>query len=346
MGCDMRVEGYSQQFDLNQILNALEQVTGAGRQPTQGTGAQSQVGAVDPSQQILELIQGVIGQIQEVKQGSQQGPGTASPINLPSNVFPFGIPNLAYGSGKAGEVELLGPPSEEYGQKKYIAGYIPTSAKAGELKVAGIANMFSPDWLAEVQDAAKRNGGLGSDEEGYLAWSNVGFVRLKNENLTPEQNKKIAEMSLVTGTPIENTPAHTQDSHSEPKVNDWVNTFISRHDNELAAFIQNPADGYSVSDGRKKYHMEFNQEAGAVVSYYFKKSGGIRGFIQKHMKYIKPILDTVGKITKSIPGWGQMVSMGAKALDAITTTIAYGKEGLSYALKSIGSMFFNPIGKA
>jgi hypothetical protein len=336
----MRIEGNYQQFDLNQVFNLLGQAS-ANMQPS---GSQASTSNVDPNEQILGLLQGLIGQINQARGGNQAAP-VASPIPLPSNTFPFGIPGMAYGSGKAGEVELLTAPDEEYAQKKFIAGYIPTSAKAGELKAAGVANMFSPDWLAEVQDAVKRNGGLGSDEEGYLAWSNVGFVRLKNENLTPEQNKKLAEMSLVTGTPIENTPAQTQDSSSAQNVNDWVNTFISRHDNELAAFIQNPADGYSVSDGRKKYHMEFNQEAGAVVSYQFKKSGGIRGFVQKHMKYIKPILDTVGKIAGRLPGWGQIVAIGAKALDAITTTIAYGKEGLSNALKSIGSMFFSPAGK-
>jgi hypothetical protein len=289
---------------------------------------------------LAKLSQAIQAQSQSL-QGQSTGSATANTMGTqPANEsqIPAGLDGLKYESLPETETTLLGPPDEKYANMKQIRAYVPTPVEAGQLHGAGIANVFSPQWQEQIRAAAERNGGLGNAQDGYLAWSKNGFVRLKNDNLTPEQNRRIAEMTLQTGTHLENTPARSEKSvASDEGVNNWVNTFISRHDKELTDFLANPKDGYDVSDGRKKYRMEFNQEAGAVVSYHFKKSGGLKGFVQKNMKYIQPVLDAVSTVGSFIPGVGTVVAFGAQAVKQIATTIATGKLKASQVLSTVAS---------
>src|SRR5262249_16387125 len=84
--------------------------------------------------------------------------------------------------------------------KSYIVGAVGTPPGAGEDMNNNVANLFNEDWAGQVQNAIQENGGLGNEQDGYLAFSSsMGFVRLRNTNLTPEQNRQLAAISLQTG---------------------------------------------------------------------------------------------------------------------------------------------------
>ncbi|MCB0334372.1 MAG: hypothetical protein KDD55_12780 [Bdellovibrionales bacterium] len=236
---------------------------------------------------------------------------------------PIGFGDLSYGSKSLSEMSFsTAKPIED----AYNAGFVPTPPEAGKLIEAGIGNMMNPEWLAQVSQAAERNGGLGDSENGFLAWSKDGFIRLRNPNLTPEQNRKLAAMSLQTGTPVHILPSRTSDvSFEKENVNKWVETIIGRHEKELSAFINDPKDGYSVADGRTRIKMELNNEVGRVVSYNFKLRGGFAGFVQKNLKGIFQATGIIGTIGKFIPGWGWIAAGAAKLVEWGAAAIATGK---------------------
>ncbi len=291
-------------------------------------------------QQGLEQLAALIASIKG-GEGTQQVASAAASGQVASGVTtsqaaPIGLEQYQYGSLSAEEATLLGAPNEEYAKKEYIKAYVPTAEVAGQLKEGGVANVFNPEWQQQVADAVERNGGLGNAEDGYLAWTKMGFVRYKNENLTDEQNRRMAEITLQTGFHMEDTPGRSEESVTKENVDNWVNTFIERHDKELADFMANPEDGYSVQDGSKRhFKLEFNQDAGRVVSYNFRKSGGLRGWVQKNMKYIGPVLDVVSVVGHAIPGVGTAVALGAAALKTASSWIATGKLKASQAISAV-----------
>jgi len=256
-----------------------------------------------------------------------EGAGAAAPApSLASDASrppPLGFEMLTYTPERApgaGDVPLL--RSDQ--QPAYVNGAVGTPPEAGQLAEGGAANFLNPAWVEQVELAARRNGGLGNAEDGYLAFSREhGFVRLKNTGLSPEQNRRLAEISLQTGWPVEKLPSRTGDSAiADPKVGRWVDDFIGRFDQELVDFKADPVkNGISVKDGRRRFKLEFNEQAGGVVSYDYKKKGGFGGFVQKHMKFIGPVLDGLSLAANVIPGLGQAAALGLQAV----------KTGLSWA---------------
>ncbi len=255
---------------------------------------------------------------------------------------PVGLGGLSYGSKSVSEMSFsTAKPIEN----EYNAGFVPTPEIAGKLSEAGIANMMSPEWGEQVAVAAERNGGLGDSENGFLAWSKDGFIRLRNPKLSPEQNRKLAAISLQTGISVDKLPARAAEaSFEKDNVNKWVETFIGRHEKELSDFLKNPQDGYSVSDGRRKYKMELNSEVGRVVSYYYKRRGGFAGFVQKNLKGIFQATGLISTIGSFIPGWGWVAAGAAKLVEwgsaAIVTGKANGKLLAQKAMELGSSLLF------
>jgi hypothetical protein len=260
-----------------------------------------------------------------------QAPSSASPTTNTSNVL-----NGAFAQLTPIQIRVKN-------ESPYIVDFIPTPAIAAKVREAGLANMFSPDWQALVQEAIERNGGMGNEEDGFLAWSKVGFVRLRNPNLTIEQNQKLATMSLEMGIEVENTPARADTSvQDNPKINNWVNEFIHKYESGLQQFLENPENGLTVKDGRRRYEMKLDTDSGAIFSSYYKKSGGLKGFFQRNMKYISPIADAITSVGKLIPGWGSIAAAVSQGVKYVGNMIANGKlqakELLSTALSYVGNI--------
>jgi hypothetical protein len=219
-----------------------------------------------------------------------------TPANLSQP--PFGFPNLAYTSDPTAALVPNGPETPAY-----VHGGIGTPPEVGQLMEAGGANFLNPQWQAMVADHAARNGGLGNEQDGFLAVGKDGFVRFYNENLSPEQNRRLAEISLQTGWPIDKMPSRADEAGEN--IDRWANKFLERFDREFAAFQADPmGHKMTVRDGKKRFVLDFNEEAQAFVSYNYKKSGGLRGFVQDNLKYIAPVLNVLtavgGPITAGI----------------------------------------------
>lgn len=240
---------------------------------------------------------------------------------------PPGLDAYAYTPFGGGDMPLI--VSEE--QPFYVTGAVGTPPIVGELAEGGAANFLNPAWMEQIDVAVSRNGGLGNAEQGYLAFSREhGFVRLKNINMTPEQNRRMAEISLRTGWPVEKIPARNDKSqYDDPKNGEWPDKFIGRFDEEMADFAQNPVENeIKISDGKKRFVLEFNEKAQGFVSYNYKKASGLKGFAQKAMKYAGPVLDIATIAVNVIPGIGQAVSMGlAAASQAIKTGLSWAATG-------------------
>lgn len=211
--------------------------------------------------------------------------------------------------------------------RDYVAAWIGTPPEVGQMDDMGIGNLFNPEWRASVVAAARQNGGLGDSENGFLAFSKeYGFVRLRNPRLTPEQNRRLAEMSLTMGVSIDTLPSRTQDSSlSSPDIDKWVNEIVGRYDEQMTQFLADPKDDVVVKDGRKRYVMKLNEEAGRVVSYDYKKHGGFRGFVQSNMDWIGPILDVASVAANFIPGLGQGAALALQGVKTGLTATATGK---------------------
>ncbi|MBL7661349.1 hypothetical protein JNK13_01220 [bacterium] len=233
---------------------------------------------------------------------------------------------------------LLGAPNAKEAEKVYIKAYVPTPPIAGELRQAGVANIFTPAWREQIEAARKLNGGMGNATDGYLAFSKNGFMRLKNDHLTDEQNRKLAEFTLLTGTPVENTPARAlNEMDRKATMQEWASEFLGKHEAAMTGFMTDPAAGYKIKDGRNLYTMQLDQASGYVVSQHQKLHGGFRGFIQKHLPTISKVLGGISTIASFIPGAGTLVAAGAKALQVGATAIATGKAKLGDLLSTAAS---------
>lgn len=245
---------------------------------------------------------------------------------------PFGLEMFGYGSAPA-ESGAVAFADDMPG---FVNGAIGTPPEVGELREGGGANFLNPGWLAMVGDAVRRNGGLGTAEDGFLAFSKeFGFVRLRNTGLSPEQNRQLAAMSLQTGWAVEELLTRTGDSSFlDPKIGEWADGFIDRYANEFQDFLADPTkNGISVSDGKRKYHLEYNEKAGGFVSYYFKKSGGFRGWVQKNFEYI---MYGVGAVATVLTAGGYAAIAGAVS-SAASAAFSYVATGTLKASQAIGA---------
>lgn len=276
-----------------------------------------------------ELQDALAAEIDPARHGKLEHYLRQPPANESTTPQLLNFGELAYGSTEVNLAASRGDVILDGIRHEYVAAIIPTPPVAMEMDQAGIANTLNPEWQAMVAEAARRNGGLGDSEDGFLAFSSEhGFVRLRNPGLTPEQNRRLAEMSLTMGVSVDVLPSRTAESStSTPHVNHWVNEIIGRFDTEVADFMVDPQrNGISVSDGRRKLHLEFNEKAGRFVSYDFKRSGGFRGVAQRHLGDIAPVLDALAIAVNVIPGIGQAASI---AIAAGSQTL---KAGLTYAV--------------
>ena len=250
---------------------------------------------------------------------------------------PVGLEIFKYGSNTNNNGNLIVPPATDL---PYITAAIATPAKAGELYMARTANLFNEEWQEQVASAIEKNGGLGTTSDGFLSFSKIGFVKLKNENLSAEQNRQLAAISLQLGIPIEDLPSRSPDSAAEdPDINRWVNDFLTEHSETFSAFLQNPQLGYSVKDGSHQYQIGINSLTGQITSGHEKIHGGIRGWCAKNMSWLSPALDMISTATSFIPGWGTAASVISSGVKAAGNMIAAGKfkasELLSFAMDSL-----------
>jgi|GEM_PF-4439454 len=194
-----------------------------------------------------------------------------------------------------------------------IAAVIGGPPEALELKKAGVGNLLNPEWKAVVSQAVEQNGGLGDSENGFLAFSKEsGFVRLRNPGFTPEQNRRLAEMSLFGGWAIEDLPASKgYTTFTNAKENKAIENIIERFDVGIEKFKQDPSKGMTVNDGRRRFVMKLDSESGRVVSYNYKKASGLRGFVQRSMKFLAPVLD-IASIALAPTGIGSIITQGVK----------------------------------
>ncbi len=185
----------------------------------------------------------------------------------------------------------------------YDKGRIGTPPIVGELKEAGMANITNPLWQKAVEDAAKRNGGFGDAEHGFLAYREDGFFRFKNDTIPPELAKRFAMASLITGIPI--TQLQITDKYPPSEIKgkeEWITKF----EVELQKFLQDPSKGFKVSAKGVYFLGAYDPESQRVVFYKQKKRRGFAKFLGKVAKFIKPI----STVLNFIPG----VNVVAKAV--------------------------------
>ncbi|MCB0323157.1 MAG: hypothetical protein KDD69_06265 [Bdellovibrionales bacterium] len=186
-------------------------------------------------------------------------------------------------------------------EKPYLAGYIPTAAHSGELSAQGLAHFLMPQWRRDVAEAVGRNGGTGNAREGYLAWSELGFARLRNPNLTGEQNRRLAEISLRYGIPVEKLPARCEyEVRTSERHNQWVNRVIDRFDSELREFLANPLDELRVNDGKRRFRFSFDKETGVPRVLYYKKKSGLGGMFDAAVRTATQILQVADPLALGV----------------------------------------------
>lgn len=198
--------------------------------------------------------------------------------------------------------------------RSYVVGALVIDPQINEL--AGTlfksnANNFSVgDWRAIVEQAILANGGLGNSEDGFLAWSKDGhFVRLRNINLTPEQNQKLASMSLEFGWPVEDLPSSKEENllSDEGKIVELDNK-IAEFETKIANFRQDPQNDFTVKYGKQRFKVTYDESTGMFASTSYKVRSGIKGWFDKNVSKISKGLGIVKKIFSFIPGWGHIVS--------------------------------------
>lgn len=251
---------------------------------------------------------------------------------------PAGLEAFAYGSG---DVPLI--RSDE--QPAYVQGAVGTPPEVAQLAKAGVANFASAAWLEQVAAAVERNGGLGDGENGFLAYSaNHGFVRLRNTGLSPEQNRQLAAMSLQMGWPVESLPSRTDDNGlADPEVSRWAGEFIGQYTEQFQRFVADPRGSpIKLRSGKRRYVFEFNEKAGAFVSYNYKKSGGLRGWVQSNLASISKVLGPIAQYGWVVPGVGWIASAAATTVQTAASWIATGKLKAQQLVGAVGSWFMGP----
>jgi len=194
---------------------------------------------------------------------------------------PIGLELFSYGSTPIGKADLMLDGIKD----DYVAAYVPTPLEAGQLRDVKANNITVGLWIEQIAQAVRRNGGLGNSEDGFLAWSKKGFIRLRNPRLSPEENRRLAAMSLQIGVAVERLPARSTKSASEnPGIEHWIEKLLADYDKKLAQFLENPAEGISLQDGKRRFGLRFNEEIGVATSYYYKKRSGLKRFGRKTLE--------------------------------------------------------------
>lgn len=270
---------------------------------------------------------------------------------------PLGLDVFPYGSRPISETPLI----TEGNERQAIVGAHGTPELAKQLAEGGVANFANPEWMKLIAHAVEQNGGLGNSEDGFLAYSKeMGFVRLRHPGFSPEQNRRLAALSLQTGWPIERLPCRQDGDNTltDPKAQQWVEEFLGKCESGLAAFVANPKEGLEIKDGsRNGYVMRVDEASGALVSYTYRKRGGFAGFVQKHMNVFGPLLDGLSIVANVVPALGTAVAAGAQLVKtglqyAATGTlkvgqlIANGASFLGAAFSESFSFLNSQIGKA
>ncbi|MEZ6196726.1 MAG: hypothetical protein R3F20_13535 [Planctomycetota bacterium] len=263
-------------------------------------------------------------------------PDPLDPPPADESRVPIGLDRYPYGTHP--EAKLIETPAD----RPQYRGGIGTPPEVAQIRDAGIGNAFSPEWHHFLEQAVIGNGGLGDAENGYLAFSrNDGWVRFKHPGFTPEQNRRIAAISLQTGWALENMPGRNpNDSVFEAEnVNRWVDEFIGKFDREMAGFLDDPTDTIDFKDGsRRQYIMQYDAESNRVGSFYVRKRGGFAGFAQKNLDVIGPILD-VASVATAVVGMPYL-SAGLQTVKQGLVTAATGEftasQGLSIAASWLG----------
>ncbi|MGI6680514.1 MAG: hypothetical protein ACOX3T_03375 [Bdellovibrionota bacterium] len=209
--------------------------------------------------------------------------------------------------------------------RNYILGAIIIDPKvnelAGELFKANANNFSVNEWRAVVEQAILSNGGLGNSEDGFLAWSKDGhFVRLRNTNITPEQNQKLASMSLEFGWPVEDLPSNMEENIIEdPVKQEELNNKILDFETKIANFRQDPQNDFTVKYGKQRFTVAYDGNTGMFASRSYKLRSGIKGWFDKCAKKISTGLGIAKKVFSFIPtGWGKIVSVCAGVLQKLT----------------------------
>ena len=198
--------------------------------------------------------------------------------------------------------------------KSYVTSAIvidpQVNALAGELFKAHAANFSVNEWRAVVEQAIIANGGLGNSEDGFLAWSKDGhFVRLQNTNLTPEQNQKLASMSLEFGWAVEDLPSSKSENilGDETKIQE-LDARIAHYEEKIDAFRQDPNQDFTLKYGKHRYTVSYDPQTGMFASRAYKLRSGFKGWFDKCARGISKGLGIAKSIFKYIPGWGTIVS--------------------------------------
>ena len=187
---------------------------------------------------------------------------------VPATLRSGGFGEFPYGSSAAAQLVPNSNPLS------YVTGYVPTPLSGGQIVRLGGNNFAVPAWQQEVAAAAMRNGGLGDAATGYLAWSKLGFVRLKNEFLSDEQNQRLADLSLQLGMEVERLPSATVDSACEAAAQDEdIAQLLAEFAVQKNNFAESPGRGIELAFGRRRFGIAVSGE-GVPLSYqYTKKSG-------------------------------------------------------------------------
>lgn len=157
----------------------------------------------------------------------------------------------------------------------FIAETIPTPMPAGELERIA-ANTFSAQpWREQIAQAAVRNAGFGDSNRGFLAWSRLGFVNLRNTNLTSEQNMRLARLSLQLGLPVEKLPSGTDRAFAEGQQR-WIEEFLNTAERQVTEFQSGVRDSIDLREGKLRFGLKLDENLGVVLNYYYKKRSGIK----------------------------------------------------------------------
>lgn len=228
-----------------------------------------------------------------------------------------------YTSTPSSEAPLI-PGSELVNPKDYVLGAViideEVNELAGKLFTAHAANFSVNEWNAVVEQAIIANGGLGNGEDGFLAWSKDGhFVRLRNTNLTQEQNQKLAAYSLEFGWPVEDLPSGTsKDALTDEQFMEKINLKIADFDKKIEAFRQNPENDFTVRYGKRRFKTSYDPNTGYFASISYKVRSGFKGWVDRMYGKIQTGLGCISKVCKyAIPVYGPIISLCCKGVQDI-----------------------------